>query len=70
MKDWQIRAIKTFVQAFGGVLVPQIVALLNGTLPASLDGWMIVLVPALCGALASGISAVWNIVLEHLKEDL
>lgn len=36
MKDWMIRAIKTFVQAFFGVLVPELCVVLNGGFPESL----------------------------------
>lgn len=68
MPDWAIRAIKTFVQAFGGILVPEIVMILRGTIPVDWEGWKMVLIPLLCSALAAGISAVWNVVLEHLNE--
>ena len=68
MKDWQIRALKTFAQAFGGVAIPEVVVLLqNGVL---LQGWSrfwIALTPFLCSALAAGISAAWNIIAEWLK---
>ena len=68
MKDVLIRAVKTFVQAFFGILVPEITMLLQGTLPADWEGWKIALIPLLCSALAAGISAVWNVVLLYLKE--
>ena len=70
MKDWQIRALKTFVQAFGGVAIPETVVLLqNGAL---LQGWSrfwIALTPFLCSALAAGIAAAWNIIAEQLKKE-
>ena len=69
MKDWQIRALKTFAQAFGGILVPEIVLVLNGGFPESWSAWWAVLAPILCSALAAGISAAWNIILEKLKEE-
>ena len=68
-KDWQIRAVKTFVQAFGGVLVPELVMILSTGVP---DGWSktwTLLAPVICAALAAGISAAWNVILEKLKED-
>ena len=68
MKDWQIRALKTFAQAFFGVLVPEVCMILNGSL-SDWAGAKAVLVPLVCSALAAGISAAWNIVLEQLKED-
>lgn len=67
MKDWQIRAIKTFIQAFGGVFIPQIACVLSGTLPADFSGWGAVLIPLLCASLAAGISAAWNVTIEFLK---
>ena len=69
LKDWQIRAIKTFVQAFGGVLVPEIVMLLTNGLPENWSKLWAVLCPVLCAALAAGISAVWNIILEQLRTE-
>lgn len=67
LKDWQIRAIKTFVQAFGGVLVPELVAILTGG--ADISTMQAVLAPVVCAALAAGISAAWNVILERLKQE-
>lgn len=64
MPDWMIRALKTFVQAFFGVLIPAIVSVLNGGWPESWGALWVVLSPVLAAALAAGISAVWNIALE------
>ena len=69
MKDWQIRALKTFVQAFFGVAIPETVAVIQQG--AILDGWSRtwrLLAPVLCAALAAGISAAWNIIQEYLKK--
>lgn len=68
-KDWQIRAIKTFVQAFGGILVPEIVLVLNGGFPESWSAFWAILGPIICAALAAGISAAWNVILERLKSE-
>ena len=62
-----IRAIKTFVQAFFGVLIPAVCTMLNGGFP---DGWSkawLVLAPVVAAALSAAISAVWNIILERLE---
>lgn len=67
LKDWQIRAIKTFIQAFGGVLVPELVAILTGG--TDLTALQAVLAPVICAALAAGISAAWNVILERLREE-
>jgi len=62
--DWLIRALKTFVQAFLGVLIPAVVGVLNGGLPVDWGAAKVTLISALMAALAAGISAVWNISLE------
>ena len=69
MKDWMIRAIKTFVQAFFGVLIPELAILLNGGFPSDLSTAWKVLAPVVAAALSAAISAVWNIINEHLKDE-
>ena len=69
LKDWQIRALKTFAQAFGGVLVPEVVMILSTGMPESWSKTWTLLAPVICAALAAGISAAWNIILEKLKEE-
>ena len=66
MKDWIIRAIKTFVQAFFGVLVPEVVFVLNhiGDYDSMKGAW-VYLAPVIAAALAAAISAVWNYILEQ-----
>lgn len=68
MRDWQIRAIKTFVQAFFGVLVPEVCVVLSLGWPESWAAVWAYLSPVVSAALAAAISAVWNITLEELKE--
>lgn len=68
MRDWMIRAIKTFVQAFFGVLVPELVAILQHGWPESWASVWAYLAPVVAAALAAAISAVWNIILERMKE--
>lgn len=67
LKDWQIRAIKTFIQAFGGVLVPELVMILNSGMPENWSVLWTVLAPVICASLAAGISAAWNVILEKLE---
>lgn len=69
-KDWQIRAIKTFIQSFGGIAIPEICLILSGNLPTSFKGWVAVIIPILCASLAAGISSAWNIINEKLKKDI
>lgn len=67
MADWMVRAIKTFVQAFFGVLIPEVCIILNGGFPDSIETAWAILAPVVAAALASAISAAWNIVSEKLK---
>ena len=69
MKDWMIRALKTFVQAFFGILVPELVLFLNGSLPKDIEGMKVMMIPMLCSALAAGISALWNYISEKMKTE-
>lgn len=69
LKDWQIRAIKTFVQAFGGALVPELVMILSTGVPESWTKVWTLLAPVICAALAAGISAAWNIISAKLREE-
>lgn len=56
---WQ-RALKTFVQAFLGVLIPQIVLVLSNIMEYDWQNWTVWALPIITGALAAGISAAWN----------
>ena len=68
MKDWAVRAIKTFVQAFFGVLIPAVCTMLSSGWPESIDKVWVILAPTVAAALAAAIAAVWNIILEALDE--
>ena len=67
MADWLIRAIKTFVQAFFGVLIPEVCVLLSGGFPESIETVWVIISPVVAAALSAAISATWNIVAEKLK---
>jgi len=69
MKDWMIRAIKTFVQAFFGVLVPEFCVVLSNGFPENWGTAWAYLAPVVSAALAAAIAAVWNIILEKLQEN-
>ena len=60
MKDVIIRALKTFAQAFFGVLIPEVVVILQGGFPESWSVLWAYLSPVVAAALAAAISAVWN----------
>ena len=66
MKDWMIRAIKTFIQAFFGTLIPAVCTMLSNGWPESWDKMWVVLAPTIAAGLAAAIAAVWNIILEAL----
>ena len=61
MKDIVIRALKTFVQAFLGILIPEIILILNNQ--EMWSDWKAVIIPFAASGCAAGISAVWNMVL-------
>ena len=69
MKDWLIRAIKTFAQAFFGVLIPELCIVLNGGFPADWPALWGYLAPVVAAALSAAIAAAWNIALERLKKE-
>lgn len=67
MRDILIRAGKTFVQAFFGVLIPEICIILNGGFPESVASVWVVLSPVVAAALSAGISAAWNGILAKIE---
>ena len=68
MADWFIRALKTFVKAFFGVLIPELCVILNGGFPENIKTTWVIFGPIVAAALSAGISAAWNIISEKLKE--
>ena len=72
LKNWQERALKTFVQAFLGVLIPETVYLLNSAGEPERDGLRgisLMVPPMLCSALAAGLSAVWTLLAERFAAE-
>lgn len=67
MKDCLVRALKTFIQAFLGTLIPRLTVILEET-PDLLSLNLELLYALLPAAIAAGISAVWNIWLLKAKE--
>lgn len=66
MKDWMVRAIKTFVQAAGSFLIADIAVINNALLDWNTGKHA--LATLLVGALAAGICAAWNIINEYLTD--
>ena len=67
MPDWLIRTVKTFVQSFLGVLIPEVCVMLNGGFPESINDAWLVLSPVVAAALSAAICAAWNIISEKLE---
>ena len=67
--DWLIRTLKTFVQSFLGVLIPEVCLMLSGGFPESISALWRVLSPVVAAALSAAICAAWNIISECLKEE-
>lgn len=65
---WQ-RAGKTFVQAFLGVLIPQIVMMLNNYMDFDWGAWTTYL-PLITGGLAAGLSAAWNGIINATNKEV
>ena len=65
--DWLIRTLKTFVQSFLGVLIPEICIILNNGFPASVNEMWKILAPVVAAALSAAICAAWNIISEKLN---
>ena len=65
--DWLVRAAKTFVQSFFGVLVPEVCVMLNNGFPESFGTLWAIMAPTVSAALAAAIAAVWNIIAERLR---
>ena len=68
MPDWLVRTIKTFVQSFFGVLIPEVCIMLNGGFPADVNELWTYLAPVVAASLSAAICAAWNILSEKLKE--
>lgn len=68
-KDIWERVIKTFVQAFFGVLIPELCGILQVGFPTDLPALWAVLAPVIAAALAAGIAAAWNIISQKLSTE-
>lgn len=68
MKDWLIRALKTFVQATVAYFVANIALITQHVVEWNFSDWKGWLMPILVGALSAGISAVWNVILEQIDK--
>ena len=68
MNDILVRALKTFLQAAGAVVIANLTVLTSEV--SGWSAWKHAAVPVLVGALAAGLSAAWNgVVSPWLKKD-
>ena len=58
-KELRERVLKTFVEAFLAVLLPDVGIIVNQIVNER-EVWWAVLLPVVASALAAGISAAWN----------
>lgn len=68
IKDIIVRALKTFAQALGGVVIPEVCVLLNGGFPEDIHAAWLAMAPILAAGLAAGISAAWNLIAYYLTD--
>lgn len=68
MKDWIIRALKTFVQATIAYFVANIAMITQHVVEWDFSDWKGWLLPIIVGAGSAGISAVWNVILESIDK--
>lgn len=68
MKDWTIRALKTFVQATVAYFVANIALISQHVVEWNFSDWKGWALPLITGAISAGISAVWNVILEQIDK--
>lgn len=68
MKDWVIRALKTFVQATVAYFVANVALITQHVVEWNFSDWKGWALPLITGAISAGISAVWNVILEQIDK--
>lgn len=68
MRDWMIRAIKTFVQSTVAYFVANITMITSHVVNWDFADWKGWALPLITGAISAGISAVWNVILEQIDK--
>lgn len=66
INDIVSRALKTFIQAFVGFLIPEIILILNNITNYDFADWKTWVLPIICGALAAGFSAIQNNIINAI----
>lgn len=65
--DFIVRALKTFIQAFVPVIITNIALISNHIVAWDFADWEGWLLPILISAVAAGIAAVWNLIIEKVN---
>ena len=65
--DFLVRALKTFVQALVPVFLADSAAIINHVVAWDFADWKGWLLPIILSAIAAGISAVWNLIIERVN---
>ena len=65
--DFLVRAAKTFIQAFIPVIVANIAMIMTHVVNWDFADWKGWLMPILISAVAAGIAAIWNLILEKIN---
>lgn len=68
MKDWIVRALKTFVQATVAYFVANAALITQHVVEWNFSDWKGWALPLITGAISAGISAVWNVILEQIDK--
>lgn len=68
MRDWLVRALKTFVQATVAYIVTNTALILKHVVEWDFTDWKGWALPLIAGAISAGISAVWNLILEKINK--
>lgn len=65
--DFLVRAVKTFIQAFIPVIAANTAMIMTHIVNWDFADWKGWLMPIIISAVAAGISAIWNLILEKIN---
>lgn len=67
MNDIALRAVKTFIQCFFGVFIPELCIFLRQDFPIDVSAPAMIFAPMFCASLAAGLSGAWNFLEKHFS---
>lgn len=65
--DFLVRAAKTFIQAFIPVIIANTTMIMTHVVNWDFADWKGWLMPIIISAVAAGIAAIWNLILEKIN---